>query len=74
MGHFLQTNSDARIPEALRLVDLENISRYFLYIKDSDIKSEILVEMLRSAAIEKSRVCFFLNIKHIRFKKFKPKN
>lgn len=56
IDHFKVSNTDAKSSEQLRLVDIDNIAKYYPSTPDAGIKSEILVELLRSASHEKKRV------------------
>lgn len=47
---------DAKISEQLREIDIENLGKYFQTSQDNTIKNDILSELLRSSAFEKSRV------------------
>lgn len=56
VDHFIKTNQESTMPESLRLVDLEMLDKYYSMSEDKLIKDEILVEFLRSASLEKTRV------------------
>ena len=60
IDHFKVSNTDAKSSEQLRLVDIDNIGKYYPSTPDAGIKSEILVELLRSASHEKKRVILSL--------------
>ena len=55
IDHFKVSNTDAKSSEQLRLVDIDNIAKYYPSTPDAGIKSEILVELLRSASHEKKK-------------------
>jgi hypothetical protein len=57
--HFINTNRDQKSPEPLRLVDMDNLDKYYSRLSDAQLKNEILFELLRSAANEHSRVNYF---------------
>ena len=56
INHFVQSNTDPKIAEQLRLVDIDNMAKYFPSTNDQNLKSDVLVELLRSASVEKNRV------------------
>lgn len=58
VDHFINTNQDSKVLEPLRVCDIDNMPKYFPTTSDNSIKSDILVELLRSAAQEKNRVIF----------------
>lgn len=57
--HFVNNNTDPKVAEALRLIDLENLGKYYPNLKDIKQKHQILIELLRSACFEKTRVKMF---------------
>jgi len=66
IDHFISSNTDPKSFEQLRLIDIENLEKYLPNIKDPKKKSEFLVELLRTASQDKTRV----NIRKIDFIKF----
>jgi hypothetical protein len=56
INHFVQSNTDPKIAEQLRLVDIDNMAKYFPSTNDQNLKSDVLVELLRSASVENNRV------------------
>jgi hypothetical protein len=56
VDHFVNTNMDPKIVEQLRLYDIENLARYFGTTSDASLRSDILMELLRSASYENTRV------------------
>ena len=57
--HFIINNKDPKVPEPLRNVDLDNLSKYIPLIKNSKLKQQILMELLRSATHEKRVTIIF---------------
>ena len=53
---FLKANTESKSPESLRLTAIDNLEKYFLHSHNKQLKDEIFIELLRSAAYEKSRV------------------
>jgi len=58
VDHFINSNTDPKTFEQLRLIDIENLEKYLPNIKDPKKKSEIQVELLRTAS-QDTRVNFF---------------
>lgn len=54
--HFVNNNTDPKVAEVLRLIDLEHLGRYYPGLTDIKQKHQILIELLRSACFEKNRV------------------
>jgi hypothetical protein len=44
------------VNESLRLIDIENLNRYYPVLNDLKQKHQILIELLRSTCFEKTRV------------------
>jgi hypothetical protein len=59
---FLKANTEPSSPESLRLTAFNNLEKYFLSCLNKQLKDEILIELLRSAAYEISRVNIFTNL------------
>ncbi len=51
--HYITNNKDPKVAEPLRIVDLDNLSKYVPLVKNSKVKQQILMELLRSATHEK---------------------
>lgn len=51
----MNNNTDPKVAEALRLIDLENLEKYYPLLQDIKQKHQILIELLRSACFEKTR-------------------
>ena len=56
IDHFISSNTDPKTFEQLRLIDIENLEKYLPHRKDPKKKSELLVELLRTACQDKTRV------------------
>ena len=59
--HFIANNKDPKVAEPLRIVDLDNMTKYVPLVKNSKVKQQLLMELLRSATHEK-RVTFLFSI------------
>ena len=56
IDHFINTNTDPKTTENIRVVDMENLEKYFVTTLSKSLKEDVLTEFLRSAGCEKSRV------------------
>ena len=53
IDYFILNNKDPKVAEPIRNLDLENLSKYLPLIKNTKIKQQVLMELLRSATHEK---------------------
>ena len=65
--HFVTNNAETKMHESLRLIDIENLERYYNSFRDdSKLKEVILLELVRSACTEQARVsrcqCIFISL------------
>ena len=56
LDHFLTNGADPKFSEPIRVSEIENLGKYYSSIKDLELKHKILLELLRAAAFEKTRV------------------
>ena len=55
---YVTNNAETKMHESLRLIDIENLERYYNNFRDdSKLKDVILLELVRSACTEQARVC-----------------
>lgn len=70
--HFITNNSESKMFEALRLIDIDHLEKYYGYLKEGEkLKDDILVELVRSSgSAEQSRPQVMSAAKNL-LKKFK---
>lgn len=62
LEHFITNNKDPKVAEPLRILDLDNLNKYLPLIKNSKLKQQVLMEILRSATHEKRVILKYKNL------------